>query len=60
MTLRDIEAYKKELMKLYSKGQPESESKSEEKSIQEAVEANNEQNEAFKREEKEQHGRSNK
>ncbi len=56
MTLRDIEAYKKELMKLYSKGQPESESKSEEKSIQEAVEANNEQNEAFKREEKEQNG----
>ncbi|MBO5162953.1 MAG: hypothetical protein J6B75_00695 [Ruminococcus sp.] len=56
MTPRDIEAYKKELMKLYSKGQPESESKNEENNTSEAVEANNEQNEAVEREEMEQNG----
>lgn len=56
MTPRDIESYKKELMKLYSKGQPESELKAEEKNNAEEVKSVNEPKEEDKREEKESNG----
>lgn len=52
MTPRDIEAYKKELMKLYSKGQPESEPKNEEKSSDEEILSNKELKDVDKAEEK--------
>ena len=53
MTPRDIEAYKKELMKLYSKGQPESELKDEEKNNAEEIKSVDEPKEENTREENE-------
>lgn len=52
MTPRDIEAYKKELMKLYSKGQPESKLKDEEKNNAEEVNRIDSQKEEDRGEEK--------
>lgn len=54
MTPRDIEAYKKELMKLYSKGQPESELKDAEKNNTEEVNSVDSPKEEDRGEEKKQ------